>query len=234
MFRDALVASWYLLLLAPVCNPMAIAQQVDPGSHARRLTSYERQKGVAFADSTRARYEDEARKQKPNAITQVRGNAEFEKRIHALELESAKLLAELTQVESEADTLRKATAKREERARLEIDFEKDEALVRHMLGALFAAGYTQPVPGAKHKLTTTLGPVSLSALREFGALDPTEKGMLQLGHAGSDPTNDRGPYGFPKRVGGELDRPELEFLLPAQKLLIKYQELLVEKRWLAP
>lgn len=221
------------LAVASVCSSSAVCQDGVQTS-GKALTSYERQKGLAFADSLLARYEADDKRRNPSAFATPSADLKVQQRVAELESDIAKLHSELSQVELETDTLRKATAIREEHARLEIDFAKDEALVRHLLAALFAAGYTQPTPGAMHKLTTTLGPVSLTALRDFGALEPTQKGMLQLGHAGSDPSNDRGPYAFPQRVSSELDRAELEYLLPAQRLLIKYQELLVEKGWLAP
>ena len=94
---------------------------------------------------------------------------------------------------------------------------------------LFAARRAQPLKNGSFALSNSVGPMSLTSLREAGALENTTQGLLILGNIGCSLKNDRGAHAFPKNVGGSLDGEELLMLAPAQELLLKYQDLLVAK-----
>ncbi len=151
--------------------------------------------------------------------------------------ETTELQIQLSAIQEDIQSEAKRIESLLRRSKLEVDFIADEAEVRAYLGALIAHGLTQPMKGGEHKPSfpvTAPGPVSLKALIECGALKPTEFGLSQLGRVGSHESNDRGRHSFPPRIGGSLERYQFEFLLPAQNYLIKYQELLVDKGYLAP
>lgn len=208
----------------------------QPGKEVSgRLSVYDREKGLAFADKIRSGDQTPAAKQQPPNATKSRAiNEETRKLIATIDESAARADRESQQVEAEIKRLEQEIVEFEELAKLLIDFKRDETMVRHYLSALFAYGNSQPVKGTMHKLTATKGPVSLTALREFGALEKSERGLLKLGHAGSDPSNDRGRHAFPINIGGSLEPQELDYLAPAQRLLIKYQKLLVLQGLLAP
>lgn len=221
-----------IVFLHWMAQPVLLAQDETLSAPA---TPYEIQRGLAFAEKLRtAQSQNSAVKQPPHTTSATSAPPAFTQRIELIQGETKQTLDVVKKLELEIQSLQVSIATLEELTRLKADFVKDEPMVRHYLSALFKHGYSQPDKGFKHKRTDTLGPVSLEALRKFGALEPTERGMLMLGHAGADASNDRGRDAFPLNMGGSLEQHEFEFLLPAQKFLIKYQKLLVHNGLLAP
>lgn len=240
-FKKTIVrCGYYVVVVSAIIFPVCLARQElhsqeNPANVA--TTSYEIQRGLAFAEKLRTEQSQSASIRKPApapAQLVVSASPEFANQLESMQSDTQQTLEALKKIEQEILALEESIAELGEITKLKADFVKDEPMVRHYLSALFAHGYSQPDKGAKHKRTSVLGPVSLAALQKFGALEPTENGMLQLGHAGADPSNDRGRQAFPKNIGGGLDQHEFEFLLPAQKYLIKYQKLLVHNGLLAP
>ncbi len=232
LVRGASSAIYAIGFLLVNCSEHVQLSAQDP-SRSAPLVSYEVQRGLAFAEKLRTE-QSQATAGNSSAPTTTSAPPGFDQRIESIQAETKQHLAELSSLEQDILAMQKSIAALEELTRLNADFVKDEPMVRHYLSALFNPGYTQPDKGSKHKRTDKVGPVSLEALRKFGALEPTEEGMLKLGHAGSDASNDRGRQAFPKNIGGALDQNEFDFLLPAQKYLIKYQKLLVHNGLLAP
>lgn len=197
--------------------------------------TYDIERGLAFAKKIMSdQASADAAKQKPTPKPSLDYRATIDPELKAAQEKKDATLEELKRLQSEVRDLELAIEARKELARLERTFKYDEVRVRHYLSALFAPGRSQPVKGKMLEITTTTGPVSLKALRDFGALQNSTDGLLRLGWVGCDPTNDRGRHAFPKNIGGSLDDQEAEFLAPAQELLLKYEKLLVAKGLLAP
>ncbi|MDX1926254.1 MAG: hypothetical protein SFV81_07045 [Pirellulaceae bacterium] len=230
-----------ILVVVTCCLAVGVSRPAECQSPAAgsdgSLTEYQLKRGLAFSDFILSKQASNTASSKSSSgIGASAVDVESQKKVAAIRGETERMLAEIKKFEDEIKAFEVKVAEQEEMAKLAIDFAKDEPQVRHYLSALFADGYSQPDPATRsaHKQTAVFGPVSLIALKEFSALEPSERGLLRLGHAGSDPTNDRGRQAFPKNIGGSLDRSETEFLYPAQRLLIKYQKLLVMKGLLAP
>ena len=204
-------------------------------SAGQSAISYDIERGLAFAKKILSdQASADATKQKTAPKTSLDYRDTIAPEVKAAQEKKDATLEELKRLQNEVRELELAIEARKELARLERTFKYDEVRVRHYLSALFAPGRSQPVKGKMLEITTTTGPVSLKALREFGALQNSTDGLLRLGWVGCDPTNDRGRHAFPKNVGGSLDDQEAEFLAPAQELLLKYEKLLVAKGLLAP
>ena len=115
----------------------------------------------------------------------------------------------------------------------EIDFVGDEADVMHYLAAYFAHGYTQPDKQSREWRTSTFGPVSLSSLISFGALERSNSGLGSFREAITSTNSDRVGFAIPRDIPNH-GFDVIAVLRPAQGLIIKYQEILVEKGLLAP
>lgn len=116
-------------------------------------------------------------------------------------------------------------------ARLEADYLLDLPEIRKWLAPLLAEGYSQP----RHigqLITAVKGPMSLTALRRCGALTNSEEGLSKLARAMTY-GNDRETSGFAPFTGGPLREEHRRYVLPASRLLLKYQFLLVRKGDLA-
>ena len=236
MTRRKSVLGWIVALEILANCSASIAQRKTDFSPTAfdPLSIYERERGLAIADQIRSESERQSKsRRKPSSQFDLNVSNDQLAKIRA---ETQTYRTQIESIERQIKTIDENNVEREKLASLTISYERDRTKVRHYLGALFAPGFTQPDPrsGIKHKVTSKKGPVSLTALREFGALDENERGLFKLGYAGSDPTNDRNRRSFPKHVGGSLETKEVEILKPAQELLIKYQKLLVDEGLLAP
>lgn len=116
-------------------------------------------------------------------------------------------------------------------ARLEADYLLDLPEIRKWLAPLLADGYSQP-QHIGQLITAVKGPVSLTALGRCGALSNSEEGLSKLARAMTY-GNDRATPGFPPYTEGPLLEEHRSYVLPASRLLLKYQFLLVEKGSLA-
>lgn len=117
------------------------------------------------------------------------------------------------------------------RARLEADYVSDLPEIRRWLAPILAEGFSQP-QHIGQLITAVKGPMSLTALRRSGALTNSEEGLSKLARAMTY-GNDRQTSGFAPFTGGPLLEEHRRYVLPASRLLLKYQFLLVEKGALA-
>lgn len=174
--------------------------------------------------------ENNARVEKESAqMATAKANAEIAKRAAIAE-------GELRQIEADAVAARVAADAKVARIALEAEYQRDVSKVQQYLAPLFATGYTQPRIGGFEQ-TKTSRPMSLAAIKKFGALDAPDGlsgGFSKFLHLFNDSSNDRqvrGPY--PKYIGGVPNQSEVNAIRPAYILLEKYQELLVDKGLLA-
>ena len=152
--------------------------------------------------------------------------------------ETARKLQLIKDKEEEArvaeETRRAELQARLAKEKLEADFKRDQAEIRRYLAAFMYEGYSQPGEQGYHHSTTKKGPMSLSALRSAGATMESELGLQRLAFSVTGSGNDRPAGGFPKYIGGTLYTQQVPFLSKAQGFLIKYGDLMVEKKLLAP
>ena len=118
------------------------------------------------------------------------------------------------------------------RVQLERDFEKDLTEIKSLLRPMLALAKTQPGNNRQLERVAGTGPISLSKLRGVGALDPSERGVQLLHYLFGAPGHDRDMGGFP-RFGSVAGKKEEDNAWRAQELLIKYGDLMVEKKMLA-
>jgi hypothetical protein len=108
--------------------------------------------------------------------------------------------------------------------------------IRHYLGCLLEKGFMQPVSwqdaSPKFERETRDRPLSLSRLRNLGALDATREGLAHLNAIVSDAKNDRArwQFGHPLTWSADADY----FVQHAQRLLVELGPTLVEEGLLAP
>ncbi len=113
---------------------------------------------------------------------------------------------------------------------LKWEFERDSQKLRHCLSPLLMSGYTQPARGTEHEKTAVKQPFSVSALRRIGALERSPEGLKRLMYTVKATSNDRGIGAFPVWLESDQSSYQHEFLLAAQGMLLKYEELLIEQR----
>jgi hypothetical protein len=82
-------------------------------------------------------------------------------------------------------------------------------------------------------VTSKKGPLSLSAMRSAGALNEDIGGMTRLNIIATS-GDERPTGGFPPYYGDVIKERSIPFVQAAQKLLIKYGDLMVEKGMLQP
>ena len=142
------------------------------------------------------------------------------------------LEARLKQQKHEADLAGlKEESKRVEdalkEAQLEREMQRDMNQIRGLLLAFTAPGFT-------YRLDDTKGPVSLSVIKSRGGLQPSREGLGNLFFVACG-NSDRPPGGMPEGVGGHISSgTKVDVLEQAQRLLIKYGDLMVKKEMLAP
>ncbi len=188
---------------------------------------------LAWAESKRKLNEEADRKTR-----EMEAKAETVRLQLEMDKKKAVADAEAKRLADETIALRKAAEQKAERARLEAEFNREHAQIMHYLSPLFAEGYSQPKSVDNSKQGTVKRPMSLAAIKSYGALnapDGSEGGFVKLLWLFNDKSNDRkvrGPY--PHYFGGALNPGEIEAIRPAYMLLQKYQTLLVEKGYLQP
>ena len=178
---------------------------------------------------------------------------EAEKLINAERIKTAKALGQVERkriADATEDQLREERERAEERAaqlareQLEAEFKKDESDIQTYLLAFTEHGFKQPSRRG-YVTERTERPVSLAALRGMGALAPTIQGLAALNQAArvcgrraaSTWPNLRASSDGTRLGQGGLGiypvAPDQKFLQRAQDLLIKYGDLMVEKKMLA-
>ena len=116
-------------------------------------------------------------------------------------------------------------------AQLEAEFLGDLPDIRKWLAPLLKSGHPQ-LEAAGQTTTESQSPMSLTALRKCGALSNSEEGLSNLARAMGF-GNDRKAAGFVRFTAGTLSEEHRMYVVPASRLLLKYQSLLVEKGMLA-
>jgi len=159
-----------------------------------------------------------------------------EESIRALGQVQAEAIARATREKlQQADADAAAAAAQARRAELERQFKVDLPEVQRLLRPLITVGSTQPGRFGVFETTTTKGPVSLGGLAGAGALKNTIEGQKRLYFIVGSRSNDRELGGFPGYIGSEQDwRTKHQIIQRAQDLLIRYGDLMVEKKMLVP
>ncbi|MCR9296206.1 MAG: hypothetical protein NXI32_26120 [bacterium] len=143
------------------------------------------------------------------------------------EQQAAKLRADTEAMKAELDAQREAKAAQEAKDQLAREFEQDKTLIGQYLMAFTSEGRLLRHNGS--------GPASLSYLVGQGALQPTNKGVEKFLELGSYPSyNDRPRGGLPEsfyfdNINVVDKNQKIGIAEKAQKLMIKYGELMVEK-----
>lgn len=114
------------------------------------------------------------------------------------------------------------------------EFQAELPAIRQMLAPFISPGYVQPVTSFEFRQSTAKGPLSLSVLKESGALDPNDEGLLALLRIGGSrqegQANDR-PLGSFPQFHSKLDIRKSrvrESVTRAQTLLREYGEFMVK------
>lgn len=129
-----------------------------------------------------------------------------------------------------------------EKAKREKALAADMQDVRKHLSPFITPGYLQPKAGSNPwntERTVDAQPVSLSRLKQAGALDRTIKGLerLYIFGGGKNPglRNSRPLGGFPEYFAEQLHKPQVRGPVErAQELLIQHGQALVEQQLLLP
>ena len=135
-------------------------------------------------------------------------------------------------LKQEAETAVMAKTGEENAAKVLMRKKCQDPETKRLLAPFLAHGYAQPGKrgGAYEK-----GPVSLSATRQFGALEPTVHGLGRLLAIGVDANWDkeRPRWGYRNAVEN-MSGPQRDEIKKAQQLLIELGDTLVELGMLAP
>ncbi len=114
------------------------------------------------------------------------------------------------------------------------EFQAELPTIRQLLSPFISPGYVQPVTSIEFRPSTEKTPVSLSVLKQLGALDPDDEGLLALLRIGGSRqegrANDR-PLGSFPQFHSELDIRKSRVraaVARAQTLLRMYGEFMVE------
>ncbi|MDZ4848524.1 MAG: hypothetical protein SGI77_04470 [Pirellulaceae bacterium] len=231
--KPLIVLTIFIVLVGASVEPVS-AQGRDSKDAKLELSSYQIERGLAFAKKLLADQNSS------NSMKQVASDSSTKiEQLPDVELQNIQseidaIRDKLKQVHDEIRVEASLQKTKKDLALLEASFAYDEPKIRIYLAALCSQGRAQPLKNLSFELTISVGPMSLQALRDAGALEKTPEGLLNLGNIACSLKNDRGRHAFPKNVGGSLDGEELLFLAPAQELLLKYQNLLVAKGLLAP
>lgn len=228
--------------LEAVCKA---AEAFSPGALSldQAIKKLEQERASEQARAT-AEQVEKVREEYEKKLTETRRQYE-EKLLQAkLDQERAQRESKLAQVQDETRRMQEAeenrrrmeaeqAAKRKQeqearRARddLERRYEADLADIKTHLAPLLASAYTQPRAGRVAETTTTKGPMSLARIRACGALAQDEQGLYKL-HLTVFLDPERNKLGWP-------EFQDKEFFIKAQRFLIDYGELMVEKGLLAP
>ena len=120
------------------------------------------------------------------------------------------------------------------------DYLRESDKIRTMLKPFITPGYVQPESADKLAYQNIKQPVSFSALKQIGALQPTQRGIEILFRVGGSKSstyqNDRPLGGFPRMNSrDELEKPDvLSKVRDVQRLLREYGPYLVEDELLSP
>jgi len=161
---------------------------------------------------------------------------ENEIKMKELELQADRVKAEGDRRLKEAEIIAAeiAATKASEDRLLQAEYDRDREQIKHYLHPLFVPGETQPSTNGWIR-TLDSKPVSLNGLKSSGALHSLPLGPIELLLLFNDSGNDRkvrGPY--PGFNGGGLQEVHAEAIMPAYKLLVKYQHILVKEKLLSP
>ena len=114
------------------------------------------------------------------------------------------------------------------------EFQEELPAIRRLLSPFILPGYVQPVTSFEFRQSKAKGPLSLSALKESGALDPDDEGLLALLRIGGSRqegrANDR-PLGSFPQFHSKLDITKSRVrasVTRAQTLLREFGEFMVE------
>ena len=150
------------------------------------------------------------------------------------ELEELKLQAGITALDDKIAALGDEIDRQNKKRQLLREFEQDLPEIRSLLRPFIADGRKQPNRGM-FSMTTTNGPVSLSALHRERLLEVKTETQRRLWSMAAGDYNDRDLGGFPSYIGNRMDwEAKQPAVQRAQELLIKYGDLMVEMEMLAP
>ena len=176
------------------------------------------------ADDMELRKLDSIRLEKESSLR------EAESQLEKLQKESA---SQLREIESSAEE----SARQRDLARVEARKAMEQALpaMRGLLSPVISKGYKQPDSAQSMKVVVDPGPLSLSALMQFGALNEDKKGMetlfylVQPGNAFGN-LNDRPLGQFPKYTDEfVIQKPAvIETVRKVQRFLIEHGDAMVE------
>jgi hypothetical protein len=151
-----------------------------------------------------------------------------------LQADRAKAEGDRKLKEAEIAAAEIAATKASEDRRLQAEYDRDRELIHHYLHPLFVPGETQPSPNGWIR-TLDSKPISLDALKACGALHSLPTGptaLLMFFNLKENDRKVRGPY--PQFIGGDMQEGHAEAIMPAYKLLVKYQHILVKEKLLSP
>ena len=199
----------------------------------RKRQQDEEQARIITAELEKARKEITEQKAKDQADRErIIAKAEAERLDEETALKAAAIDKETKKLADGRKTLDDQAKAQQARAQLERDFERDLGQIRSLLRPMLVEAKTQPGEYRKLERTTVTGPISLSRLRGSGALDNTTDGVKTLFMMFAVSGHDREQGGFPRYQPGDMSS-ELDKAQTAQELLIKYGDLMVEKKMLA-
>jgi len=173
-----------------------------------------------------------------SSIVNQSSSAQLPRRLteRELELHADRVKAEGDRklMEAEIAAVEIAATKASEDRRLRAEYDRDREQINHYLHPLFVPVETQPSPNGWIR-TLDSKAISLDAIKGYGALHSLPIGPTALLTLFNDRGNDRkvrGPY--PGYDGGDVQQAHTEAIMPAYKLLVKYQHILVKEKLLSP
>ncbi len=199
-----------------------------------RLHADEEKEKLSYAQKLKESQDSAKREQeqKLQLADKERSDAKASLEAATKRLEALRLRQQAANVEGSSSSILSGGRAAQDTALLEADYRRDLSEINRLLSPLMSQGHKQPEHAGYQRRAREVGPMSLSALRSCGALEPTDKGLEDLAFAMTY-DNDRSSSGFPQYIGGGLQEEHYRYVVPAQKLLLKYQYLLVEKKRLA-
>lgn|GEM_PF-3657136 len=225
-----------------------VCKSIPPAPKSAKVLIAERKQAEVDAASALMKSATIAAKQSQDSgmaeKIQEKTEADLLLRVAKEQLEKAKENSKILDKQIESELVQKRAALRETMKRIELEFQRDKSKIDRYLEVLMIDGYNQPESSGYQTNEATPRKVSLTKLIGCGALNNTQDGLYKLALAmtvgndryknlhGSKTTilQQEGNYPFaPKFGGGTFQIGYNAYYSEAQKLLLKYQFLLVEK-----
>ena len=208
---------------------------LEEALQARKNERLQEENRLLAEELEKVREESAEKRREDEAIAKRRADElDREEQQKKREQEELQRQAEIAGIDADNKQLGQDIAAALARKKLEREFAQDLPQIKSLLSPFITEGRTQPEQGF-FRQSTQVGPVSLGKLNSERLLSVSIDDQRRLWYMAAGGKNDRQLGGFPTYIGNATDwQAKQPTVQKAQALLIKYGELMVEKKMLTP